>query len=390
MRIGIVCPYAWEVPGGVKAHVRDLAEALLGLGHEVSVIAPADDDEPVPPYVVPAGRAVPVRYNGSVARLTFGLVSNTRVRRWLRDGKFDVLHVHEPVVPSLSLLACYAADGPMVATFHAALPRSRWFRIAMPAALPAVEKIRARIAVSPAARETIVRFLGGDAVLIPNGVDVAGFHDATPLPGWPGPGGAIGFLGRFNEPRKGFDVLTDAFADLARQRPAIRLLVAGPGDADDARREIPAELQDRVTFLGQVSDEDKARFFHSIDAYVAANTGQESFGVILLEAAAAGTPIVASDLGAFRRVLDDGLAGELFPVGAPAGLAAAVGRVLDDADRRTRLVAAGRRVAGRYDWSSIAAHVVDVYETVTAGERAGVAEHEPAEAGEVGEVGEIG
>ncbi|MFL6136867.1 MAG: glycosyltransferase family 4 protein [Frankiaceae bacterium] len=388
MRIGIACPYAWDVPGGVKAHVRDLAEALIDLGHDVSVIAPADDDEPVPPYVVPAGRAVPVRYNGSVARLTFGLVSNTRVRRWLRDGEFDVLHAHEPIVPSLSLLACYAADGPMVATFHAALPKSRWFRIAMPAALPAVEKIRARIAVSPAARETIVHFLGGDAVLIPNGVDVTGFRDAAPLPGWPGAGGAIGFLGRFNESRKGFDVLTEAFVELARQRPGIRLLVAGPGDADDARREIPAELQDRVTFLGQVSDEDKARFFHSVDAYVAPNTGQESFGVILLEAAAAGTPIVASDIEAFRRVLDGGLAGELFTVGDPAALAAAACRVIDDAAMRSRLVAAGREVVRRYDWPSIAARVVDVYETVTAGERAGVAEH-PAEAGaqEVGETG---
>ncbi len=118
MKVGLVCPYTWDVPGGVQAHVRDLAEALLALGHDVSLITPADDDAPLPSYVVPAGRAVPVPYNGSVARLAFGFVSASRVRRWVRDGEFDVLHVHEPVAPSLSLLACWVASGAIVATFH--------------------------------------------------------------------------------------------------------------------------------------------------------------------------------------------------------------------------------------------------------------------------------
>src|SRR5436309_14981256 len=125
MRIGIVCPYTWDVPGGVQQHIRDLAEALIGLGHEVSVISPADDDTPLPDYVVPAGRAVPVPYNGSVARLAFGFLSAARVRRWVKEGNFDVLYVHEPAAPSLSLLACWFADGPIVATVHTAIPRSR-------------------------------------------------------------------------------------------------------------------------------------------------------------------------------------------------------------------------------------------------------------------------
>ena len=127
MRIGIVCPYSWDIPGGVQAHVRDLAEKLLELGHAVSVLAPGDEDTPgLPPYVVAAGKAVPVRYNGSVARLQFGVVSAARVRRWLRDGAFDVVHVHEPAPPSLSLLTCMIHDGPLVATFHAATVRSRF------------------------------------------------------------------------------------------------------------------------------------------------------------------------------------------------------------------------------------------------------------------------
>src|SRR6266849_934617 len=133
MNIGIICPYSWDVPGGVQQHIRDLAEELIDEGHEVSVISPADDDTPLPPYVVGAGRAVPVPYNGSVARLSFGFLSVNRVRRWLKDGDFDVLHVHEPAAPSLSLLACWVADGPIVATVHTATPRSRVMHAAGPA-----------------------------------------------------------------------------------------------------------------------------------------------------------------------------------------------------------------------------------------------------------------
>ena len=226
MRVGIVCPYTWDVPGGVQEHVRDLAEALIDLGHQVSVISPADDDSPLPRYVVPAGRAVPVPYNGSVARLAFGFLSASRVRRWVKDGRFDVLHVHEPVAPSLSLLACWVASGPIVATVHTANPRSRVMHAAQPMLQSALEKISARIAVSEAARTTLVENLGGDAVLIPNGVSVRRYEKADPLPGWPGPGGALGFLGRMDEPRKGLAVLLAAFEQLGGARPGLRLLVA--------------------------------------------------------------------------------------------------------------------------------------------------------------------
>ena len=144
LRIGIACPYSWDVPGGVQQHIRDLAEALIDLGHEVSVIAPADEDRPLPPYVVPAGRAMPVPYNGSVARLAFGPLSANRVRRWLRDGDFDVLHVHEPSVPSLSLLACWVASGPIVATVHTAMRKSRVLLATQPVLRSALEKIDGR------------------------------------------------------------------------------------------------------------------------------------------------------------------------------------------------------------------------------------------------------
>ena len=359
MRVGIVCPYSLDVPGGVQNHVQELAEALIALGHQVSVLAPADEDSPLPPYVVPAGRSVPVRYNGSVARLTFGPLSAARVRRWLKAGRFDVLHVHEPFTPSLSMLAVFAARGPVVATFHTAMTRSRAMAAAQGALQLVLERITARIAVSALARKVQVEHLGGGAVEIPNGVMVARYAHAAPLPGWPGAGGAIGFLGRFTEPRKGFAVLRDAFVPLAEQRPGLRLLVAGPGDPDEV--ELPASIKDRVHFLGRVSEADKPRMLRSVDIYVAPNTGGESFGMILTEAMAAGTPVVASELDAFRRVLDG--AGALFPVGDSAALARVLGELLDDPARRAELSAAATKVVAGYDWSVVARQVVEVYES---------------------------
>jgi phosphatidyl-myo-inositol alpha-mannosyltransferase len=367
MRIGLVCPYTWNVPGGVQQHIRDLAEALIDLNHEVSVISPADDDAPLPSYVVPAGRAVPVPYNGSVARLSFGFVSASRVRRWVRDGNFDVLHVHEPAAPSLSLLACWVAAGPIVATVHTANPRSRVMHAAEPMLQSALEKISARIAVSEAARTTLVEHLGGDAVLIPNGVAVNRYVKADPLAGWPGPGGAIGFLGRLDEPRKGLAVLLRAFELIGPQRPGLRLLVAGPGDSEEALARVSPQLRDRIVFLGQVSEEDKVRVLHSVDVFCAPNTGGESFGIVLTEAMAAGAPIIASNLEAFHRVLRGGQAGELFAVADPADLARAAGRLLDDPQQRATLSAAASEAVRSYDWPVVARDVVRVYETVVSG-----------------------
>jgi phosphatidylinositol alpha-mannosyltransferase len=355
----------------VQGHVRDLAEALITLGHDVSVLSPVDNEnhpaERLPPYLVPAGRTVPIPYNGSVARLLFGVVSATRVRRWLREGQFDVLHVHEPAAPSVSLLACWLADGAIVATMHTSNPRSRTLSLLGPAVQPAYEKIRGRIAVSEPARRTMVEHLGGDAVLIPNGVAVDRFDGARPLDGWPGPGGALGFLGRMDEPRKGLIVLLRAFTRLAQARPGLRLLIAGPGDGDEIDEVLPRELRDRVHVLGQVDEGDKARMMASVDVFVAPNLGLESFGIVLLEAMATGTPVLASDIEAFRRVLDGGRAGALFPVGDAAALAEAAGALLDDPARRKQLTVDAQATVRRYDWSAVARQIVQVYETVTVG-----------------------
>jgi phosphatidylinositol alpha-mannosyltransferase len=331
----------------------------------VSVLAPADDDTPLPPYVVSAGRAVPVPYNGSVARLNFGFLSAARVRRWLHDGEFDVIHIHEPTSPSLGLLACWAAQGPIVATFHTSNPRSRAMIAAYAILQAALEKISARIAVSEYARRTLVEHLGGDAVVIPNGVDVGFFARAEPKPEWQGE--TIGFIGRIDEPRKGLPVLMGALPKILAERPDARLLVAGRGDEEEAVETLPKELRSRVEFLGMISDDDKARFLRSIDLYVAPNTGGESFGIILVEAMSAGAPVLASDLPAFAQVLDQGAAGELFTNEDADALAEAAVRLLGDPERLAQLRRSGSAHVRRFDWSTVGADILSVYETVTAG-----------------------
>jgi phosphatidylinositol alpha-mannosyltransferase len=367
VKVGIVCPYSWDVPGGVQFHVRDLTQVLQERGHVVSVLAPADDDTPLPPYVVPAGRAVPVPYNGSVARVNIGPLSAARVRRWLRDGRFDLLHIHEPATPSLSLLACWAATGPIVATFHTSNLRSRAMLAASPLLEPAMEKIGARVAVSEDARRTVVEHLGGDAVLIPNGVFVDRFATAGQQPAWRGTAGTIGFIGRLDEERKGLPTLIAAMERLVAERPGVRLLVAGRGDVEEATEDLSPAVRAAVSFLGVVTEADKARLLATVDVYVAPNLGGESFGVILVEAMSAGAPVLASDLDAFRRVLDGGRVGELFPSGDVDALADALGRLIDDPDRRDRLRAEASAWVRRFDWSTVADELLAVYETVAAG-----------------------
>ncbi len=365
LRIGIVCPYSFDAPGGVQFHVRDQAQALQERGHEVSVLAPADDDQPVPDVVVPAGKAVAVPYNGSVARLTFGPRASRRVRKWIDTGEFDVLHLHEPMVPSLSMLALWLAEGPVVATFHSAQVRSRALQVAHPLLRQSLEKIAARIAVSEDARRTLIDHVGGDAVIIPNGVYLDTFADARPKPEWQGTPDAptIGFLGRLDEPRKGLQVLAAAIPAVLERFPGARFLIAGRGD--EGKAEAIAALGDQASaleFLGGISDEDKGAMLSSVDLYIAPQTGGESFGIVLVEAMGAGAAVVASDLGAFRRVLDDGAAGALFANGDPADLA----RVILDALENREATNARREHATswcrRYDWSTVTDQIEAVYE----------------------------
>ena len=368
MRVGLVCPYSLDVPGGVQNHVKDLAEALIERGLDVSVLAPTESAD-LPPYVVSAGRTVAVHYNGAVARMSFGPVAAARARRWLREGDFDVLHLHEPATPSLSLLALWAATCPVVATYHSANDRSRALSASAAILRPSLEKINARIAVSEYSRGMQVSHIGGEPVVIPNGLFVDRFASAEPRPEWCGTQGTVAFVGRLGEPRKGFPLLARAFGQVAADRPGVRLIVVGGGDIDEARALLPAAVRDQVHFLGAASDADKAAALRTTDVYVAPNTGLESFGIILVEAMAAGATVLASDIPAFRRVLDGGECGELFVNEDVDDLARHLSGLLDDPARRAALDDAARVAVRRYDWSSVAGAVLRVYETVVEGGR---------------------
>lgn len=373
MRIGMVCPYSFDVHGGVQAHVLQLAEVMRKRGHDVSVLAPSSPHVKLPDYVVSGGKAVPIPYNGSVARLRFGPATHRMVKKWIAAGDFDVLHLHEPNAPSLSVLALMVAEGPIVATFHTSTTKSFALSFFQGILRPWNEKIVGRIAVSDLARRWQIEALGSDAVQIPNGVEVDAFASAPPLPGYPRPGRTVLFLGRFDEPRKGMEVLLGALPALVQRFPDVEILVVGRGDEDDLREEA-GELAGHLRFLGEVDDAEKASALRSADVYCAPNTGGESFGIVLVEAMAAGTAVVASNLDAFRRVLDDGKAGRLVPVEDSAALADGLIAVLGDDKLRARYVKAATAAVGQYDWSVVADEIMRVYETVAVpGVKVGVA-----------------
>ena len=227
-----------------------------------------------------------------------------------------------------------------------------------------MEKIRGRIAVSELARRTLVDHIGGDAVLIPNGVECQNFVEAAPLPGWPIEGKSLFFLGRAAEPRKGLPILLRALPEIVAENPGIQVLLAGPADESAIKKDLPPDIADRLHFLGLVSEEDKVRAFHSVDVYVAPNTGGESFGIVLLEAMASGTPVLASSLEAFRRVLDGGAAGAQFENENSHDLAKVANQMLADADYRGLLAEKGRERAWLYDWGRVTKEIVDVYHSV--------------------------
>jgi phosphatidyl-myo-inositol alpha-mannosyltransferase len=365
MRIGMVCPYSFDVPGGVQSHVLQLAEVMHARGHVVSVLAPTSSEShgSLPDYVVSGGKAVPIPYNGSVARLRFGPATHRMVKKWLAQGQFDVLHLHEPNAPSLSMLALNIAEGPIVATFHTSTTKSLTLSVFEPILRPMHEKIVGRIAVSDLARRWQMESLGSDAVEIPNGVDVAAFESAPAMEGYPRAGKSVLFLGRYDESRKGMAVLLRALPRLLERFDDIEVLIVGRGDEEELRKSA-GKCAKHLRFLGQVDDAAKASALRSADVYCAPNTGGESFGIVLVEAMAARTAVVASELDAFRRVLMDGTAGRLVPIDDPEALAAGLIEVLESDAVRARYIETAATAVRRYDWSVVAGQILRVYETV--------------------------
>ncbi|WP_082093585.1 glycosyltransferase family 4 protein [Demequina sediminicola] len=363
MKIGIVCPYSLDRPGGVQLHVMDLAEALQERGHTVSVLAPAAPETEVPDYVTTAGRSIPVRYNGSVARIKFGMFAAARVRRWLKRGDFDVVHLHEPGTLSLSVIAMWARLGPTVATFHTSNEHSRIMRNAKPFIKPGYEELDARIAVSPSADRTIKRHLRVAAThIIPNGVDTDEYVQAKPKREWQGTAEAptIGILGRMDETRKGLDEYLAAIPFVRKSHPNARFLVAGRFSDRIAAKAARAGAE----VVGELDEGMKARYMSSVDVYCAPNLGGESFGIVLVEAMAAGAAVVASDLVAFRDVATDSdgeVGAALHTVGDSVELAARVNVLLNDPKARAELAARGQRRAVTFDWKQVAPRVEETY-----------------------------
>ena len=351
-------------------HIRELAEHFIEQGHYVSVIAPVSDEETITDsWLVNAGRPVPIPFNGSVARVLFGPIAASRVRQWIAQGDFDVLHMHEPGIPSISLLACWAAEGAMVGTFHASTPKMRAISSVGPLIEPMIEKLSARIAVSEMAQATLNNLYGTEAVVIPNGIDYARFNLAgvgrvkeidTPL--------RIGFLGRFEETRKGLPLLLEALPKILKALPTLELVIAGPGDPEKVLSKIDSQVAKHITFLGRLSEPEKVEFFSAIDLYIAPNTGGESFGIILAEAMASGTPVLASDIQAFVDLLSQGESGVNFVSEDSNDLAKRVIELLRDSARLHQLSENGLLSAIRFDWGSVASQIMSVYEVAMTGQ----------------------
>lgn len=374
MKIGMVCPYSFDEPGGVQIHALDLCTELIRRGHEVSLIGPGGEDADVPDFVELGGGAIPIPYNGSVARLAFGPSTWRHLGDWIDRHDFDVIHIHEPNSPSYSMITLAKADGPIVATYHASASESLILRIFLPVLRPFLERIQGGIAVSEEARRWQVEMLSGDPVLIPNGVDTATYRESDPMPALDPTRPRIMFLGRFTESRKGFPLLMRALPAIVRDIPEVEVVVVGGGDTGELIQSLRkagvsyvegvGESDATVRLLGRLSEPDKAAALAASDVYVAPNTGGESFGIVLVEAMAAGAAVVASDIPAFAAVTDHGYAGRLFSNGSRRELARAVTAVLKDSNARELLVERGYERSRDFDWDRVTTQVERVYEAV--------------------------
>ena len=358
MRAALVCPYTWSVPGGVQAHVAGLAGALRERGHEADVLAPADGAVDFPGFVA-LGRSIGIRDNRSVVRVALGPGAAARTLAQLRERRYDVVHLHEPMIPAVCLTALLGAASPLVGTFHMYSERPRWYRPFAPLARRAVARLDVRIAVSDAARRHVARVVPGDYLVIPNGIDVAAHAGRRRRR--PGREPVVLFVGR-PEPRKGLPVLLEAFGRLPAEA---RLELVGPEESDvDEAALLPASLRNRIRAHGRVADETRLRLLHEADVLCAPSLAAESFGLVLVEGMAAGLPVVASALPGYVDVLPPSC-GRLVPPGDAAVLADALTGLLADPDLRARLGSAGRRAARRFDWSRVAEEVLAAYEAAT-------------------------
>ena len=364
MKIGIVSPYAYPRPGGANSYIRESYQELRRLGHEVRIITAPWGDDPPAQDVIQIGQAIAIPYNGAIGRITLSLRLEWLVSRMLERERFDIIHHHEPLVPFLSMQILDSARCPNVATFHAFGGFSFSYWAGRVVGERYMRKLDARIAVSSAARHFISTYFPGDYHIIPNGVDVSFYANAKPFPEYEDGKTNILFVGRV-EQRKGAMYLLRAYAKLKPKFPELRLIFCSAGpQIGQMRRFVRQNGLGDVLFAGRVDDVDKARFYKTADIFCAPSTGQESFGIVLLEAMAAGLPVVASDIHGYKRVVQRNVTGLLVEPKDPDALAAAIERLICEPALRQRLGEAGARRAPEYDWTHVTAQLVELYEDV--------------------------
>jgi phosphatidyl-myo-inositol alpha-mannosyltransferase len=358
VRIVIACPYAWDAPGGVQVHVRQLRGHLVTRGHQVLVLAPslgrADEDG-----LVVVGRARRVRYQGTVSPICFSPPSVARIRAALHSFRPDVVHVHEPLTPSTGMFAALLSRPPVVATFHAYAERSGLYTAAAPLLNVIWRKLAVRIAVSRAAGRFVGKRFRGEVRVIPNGCDVDLFAGATPSSDLPS-GRRVLWTHRL-DPQKGFRTALGAFRLLAEEHPDLWLVVAGDGSDRAGLRTLPEATRNRVVMLGAVPHGRLPAYHAGANVFIAPAVGQESFGMVLVEAMAAGVPVVASDIPGYAEVATDGVDALLFPPGDAGAMAVAVRRLLDDPGLAEGLRQRGRANAERFRWERVIPEVESTY-----------------------------
>ena len=359
MRVGLVCPYSLSIPGGVQEQVLGLARTLRAMGHQARVLGPSDGPPPEA-GVIPLGKCMPTAANGSVAPIAPDPSCSLRTIRALRDEGFDVLHLHEPCAPGPTVTSLVFASAPIVGTFHCAGVSGayRWLR---PLTRWLAQHVDVRCAVSEDARDLAERALGGEYELLFNGIEVDRFAKASP---WPTEGPTLLFVSRHEE-RKGLAVLVAALEHLPAH---VRVWVASDGP-ETARLQALTASDDRVEWIGRISEEEKARRLRGADVLVAPSLRGESFGLVLLEGMAASTPIVASDLPGYRNVARDGREALLVPPGDAAALAAGICRVLDQPEMARTLVAGGDARAAEFSMERLADRYIELYERAIASAR---------------------
>jgi phosphatidylinositol alpha-mannosyltransferase len=370
VKIGIVSPYAYPRPGGANDHIRQTYIHLRKMGHDVRILTAPWGDDPPAQDVIQIGRAVAVPYNGSIGRVTMSIRLEELVRRVLDRERFDILHHHEPFVPFLSFQLIDSAACPHVATFHAFAGFSFGYWAGRLVLQRYFERLNGRICVSSAARHFISRYFPGEYRVIPNGVDTEFFARAEAFPEYRDDKVNILFVGRAEE-RKGLFYLADAYAMLKRRQPKTRLIIVGGGpEIGRVRRYLRQARVPDVLFAGRVDDHSKARFYRTADICCAPSTGQESFGIVLLEAMAAGRAIVASDIHGYKTVVRRDVSALLVEPKNSVALAAALERLIADRSLRARLGAAGQARAHDYTWDRVTKQVADYYAQILGRSRA--------------------